>query len=498
MLHVLPATFYPEKSYLIPGLNGMEFLLDRPGFAHLIYNILDHLDISTLARLELICQSWRNFMIREQVWQHVVDHRLAGEGTWLRDRLSQNYSTFDMAQKDRENGDLATASMKLRQLAWRIQRGYLGAWKDQYADLVKIQEAKFVRAMKLRGRYVLFAMGGAVMVRPLFPLTSPTVETPGLEDVPPMETGNRSVPFVQFGGGHRREVNEFDINGKFVATVGRDRRLVLWTINWTTKELSDEDIQLHCAVSEAHKRLITTVKFINPHTLATSSRDHTIKIWHIKPGQEGQGYACDLTLEQTLQSHTHSVWCIDVTQDFIVSGSADKIQRAWKFDGDQWVEHHAFKGHSTGVRNVMIFQSMPSFFVSGDLLGEVKVWNLETKEIQYEVPEIESQGWFRHSGAVVSLSEAPGILAVMFGNIRIGLYNSLNVAVSLDLFRIVDVTPIVPQGFVRSITMTKFQLFLATVTGQNDIAVLDIWDELKCQSRLESNVVGQEWQFNLK
>lgn len=145
----------------------------------------------------------------------------------------------------------------------------------------------------------------------------------------------------------------------------------------------------------------------------------------------------------------------------------------------------------------MIFQSNPMFFVSGDSMGEVKVWNLETKEMQYEVPELESQGWFRHYGAVVCLSETPGILAVMYGNIRIGLYNSLNVATSLDLFRIIDITPIAPQGFVRSIAMTKFQLLLATVTGQNDIVVLDFWDEVKCQTRSELNVIGQEWQFNL-
>lgn len=321
---------------------NMEYILDRPGFSHLIYSILNHLDIPTLARLELVCQSWRNFIMREQVWQYVLDNRIAIEGSLIRNRLNQHYLPYEDIQRDRENGDFESVSKMLRKIVWRIERGFLNEWKNNYANLLKIKDARFIRAMTLKGQYVLYVMGGAVIVRPLFPIMQES------EGPSKTEQEVKTIPKVELSGCHRREVFELDVHGKFVATVGRDRKLVLWTIDWNIKGLSKEAIEVQYVVNEAHRRLITAVKFIDTHTLATSSRDHTIKIWKIKKSTDEAKYT--LYSKQTLHNHTHSVWCIDVTKDFIVSGSTDKIQRAWKFDGMQWIEHHAFRGHSSGMQ----------------------------------------------------------------------------------------------------------------------------------------------------
>ena len=37
-----------------------------------------------------------------------------------------------------------------------------------------------------------------------------------------------------------------------------------------------------------------------------------------------------MCLEQTIEGHVHSVWDLDCTADYLVTGSADKSIRVWK------------------------------------------------------------------------------------------------------------------------------------------------------------------------
>ena len=82
----------------------------------------------------------------------------------------------------------------------------------------------------------------------------------------------------------------------------------------------------------------------------------------------------------------------------------------------------------TGVRNLTILKCNPGLCVSGDLFGELKVWDLEEKSLKYEVEDVNERSLFRTSGAIVALSEfwngetGGGVLAAVNGNLKISIY----------------------------------------------------------------------------
>ena len=93
--------------------------------------------------------------------------------------------------------------------------------------------------------------------------------------------------------------------------------------------------------------------------------------------------------------------------------------------------HCQFQNDGAGVRQLIILAGFPNLILSGDLLGDLNVWNIETKCLQYSVPEsLSSQGQrqslFRIAGAVVGISQTKlsNTVAVAFGNERIDLFST--------------------------------------------------------------------------
>ncbi len=70
-----------------------------------------------------------------------------------------------------------------------------------------------------------------------------------------------------------------------------------------------------------------------------------------------------MSLVQTLGGHAHSVWAVDFSADFLVSGAADKKVRAWKRrrkggeeegeGGGWWEQHCEMEDHGSGTANCL-------------------------------------------------------------------------------------------------------------------------------------------------
>ena len=304
--------------------------------------------------------------------------------------------------------------------------------------------------------------------------------------------------------GHRREVSCLDVvkgNTNIVASGSKDRKLIIWCL---------ESGRILDYVSEAHERLITCVKFLQSSNmkkgslssvlLFTSSRDRRVKIWRI------QNKACvlkaySMTLEQTLQGHVHSVWVIDCTLNYLVAGSADKTIRVWKnnscdeeysLQGDipLYNPHCHFENEGAGVRQLLILENFPNLVLSGDLLGDLNMWNIETKTLQYSVPELSSveghrQSLFRIAGAVIGMSQvkSSSTVAVAFGSERIDLFSTSEAFTQLLLLRTIDLNSstlnILPQRsehrYVRGILATRTELYVCGISGKHGLLLFDFW-----------------------
>ena len=123
---------------------------------------------------------------------------------------------------------------------------------------------------------------------------------------------------------------------------------------------------------EGHTNEVTAVAFSpDGKTLASSSRDKTIKLWNIARGEE----------IGTLNGHVNEVNAIAFSPDgeTLASGSYDGTIKFWDFSNQQ--ELRSLKGHSMQV-NAIAFSPDGGTLASISYDGTIKLWNLsiETDE----------------------------------------------------------------------------------------------------------------------
>ena len=71
--------------------------------------------------------------------------------------------------------------------------------------------------------------------------------------------------------------------------------------------------------------------------------------------------------------HNHSVWSIDICENYLISASADQTLGVWKKEESSvWHFQHKLD-NDEAVRNVIILKKSPSLALSGDLIGDLKV-----------------------------------------------------------------------------------------------------------------------------
>jgi hypothetical protein len=78
------------------GTRIFDQILASGGLAHIAENIFDHLDVETFANCQLVCKSWRHFIVNitnGQLWKRKYLQKLAKPGT--RDLLNQIWIYFN-------------------------------------------------------------------------------------------------------------------------------------------------------------------------------------------------------------------------------------------------------------------------------------------------------------------------------------------------------------------------------------------------------------------
>ena len=190
----------------------------------------------------------------------------------------------------------------------------------------------------------------------------------------------------------------FSHDGQLLASVGEDKRIILWSI-------SEKKVIKH--INNSHSEGIYSVCFSqNDSLLVTGSADNTICQWNVSSGEQinqsivghkgvvlsviycqddtrilsasGDQTACLWDIEGNIiqQFIGASGWmydnCYNYTDDEVITASSDKSIRIWcSRNGRETVK---LDGHLGAVMSIAL--SDDGTLVSGDNLGEIKIWHI--------------------------------------------------------------------------------------------------------------------------
>ncbi len=199
--------------------------------------------------------------------------------------------------------------------------------------------------------------------------------------------------------GHNMRVTSvsFSRDGRTLASGSRDNTIKLWNIR-TGKEIR---------TLQGHNSRVSSVSFSRDgKTLASGSDDKTIKLWNVETGQE----------IRTFKGHNSRVFSVSFSRDgkTLASGSDDKTIKLWNVETGQ--EIRTFKGHNSIVYSVS-FSRDGKTLASGSDDKTIKLWNVETGQ--------EIRTFKGHNGSVFSVSFSPDgkTLATSSGDNTIKLWN---------------------------------------------------------------------------
>jgi hypothetical protein len=86
------------------GRRILDQILASEGLAHIAENFFDQLDGESLENCELVCKSWRQFIINNglKFWKKQYLQKLAKPGTDAHRRIKSNPKLFQLDQSDQE------------------------------------------------------------------------------------------------------------------------------------------------------------------------------------------------------------------------------------------------------------------------------------------------------------------------------------------------------------------------------------------------------------
>jgi len=418
-------------------------ILVSPGLFWIGEYIINDLlvDDKCFVNCELVCKTWRNFFVQSELWKKRLLKHIAPEGSHRRYVLQKHLKDFE---------DLIESHNHYRKVAFSFSRKAIEkSWENEQFSIKRIVSFPIVRDIQvMNGSQVIVAEKNTVTI---------ANRNEFIVENSILNIAKFNIKSVLKS--HRREVTclDFDAKSKIAISGGRDRNLITWDTSNGTK-LNTQN--------EAHARLITKVK-IHKDSIFSSSRDRSIKIWDL----------FSLTLVQTLiGDHAHSVWCIDISHSYLVSASADDSLGVWhQNDQDSWKLKHKLNNEEP-VRNVIILKKSPELAVSGDLLGDLKVWNIHEGQFKYQVPHPTDSGLFRQGGVIVSLTQTEDLVGVAFSIQSVALFSTKNCQTALEPLKLFELdTYLEKTAFIRTITLTEDgQLYVCNVSGQNGIVLFDI------------------------
>lgn len=152
----------------------------------------------------------------------------------------------------------------------------------------------------------------------------------------------------------------FSSDSRYLVSGGKDSRVTIWDIS-TGKALRD---------IKGHKDDITDVAISIENTIASSSKDKTVKLWDFNGN-----------LLRDLKGHRKEVMAVDFSHDgkYVVSGSADGTVKEWNVGTGN--EVRSINAHEGWVRTVA-YNHNSTLIASGGDDGKINIWNRSNGELQ--------------------------------------------------------------------------------------------------------------------
>jgi U3 small nucleolar RNA-associated protein 13 len=234
-----------------------------------------------------------------------------------------------------------------------------------------------------------------------------------------------------FGGqlvsGHTEAVMSLSLHSGFLLTTSRDGRTILWKISQDgglriKKVLkSTSGGQNACAMSSRvfaiggadcmleiwdyrenvfmsriHEKEINSVEISEERRLiATASQDKTAKVL----GLDGR-------VLHTLVGHSKGVWHACFGKNMLATCSTDKSVRLWSLETFACIG--VLEGHMSAVLKGAFYKN-DAYLITGSLMGEIKVWNVGKRTVEYSIS--------CHNDKVWALLSAPTVVTAGNGTI---------------------------------------------------------------------------------
>jgi ribosomal RNA-processing protein 9 len=249
--------------------------------------------------------------------------------------------------------------------------------------------------------------------------------------------GNETHVSIQ---GHTAEVLALAISsdGKFLASAGRDRRIIIWdaVANVLLKQFT------------GHRDAVASLAFRRrTHQLFSGSLDRTIKVWNLD----------QMAYVETLYGHQDAITDMDsLDKDACVTaGARDRSARVWKIVEESQLVFQA-KPEASSVDCVAMITEM--FFVTGSEDGTIAVWDTQKKRPLTAVKKAHGESNWITSLAAMKYGD---IVASGSSDGDVKLWNCVPKDRSISLLRKIPVV-----GFINGLTFDAHGSMLAVGVSQ--------------------------------
>lgn len=152
----------------------------------------------------------------------------------------------------------------------------------------------------------------------------------------------------------------FSHDSRYIISGGKDSRVTIWDAN-TGAEIRS---------IKAHGADVTDVAIRSDNTIASASKDKTVKVWDFNG-----------TLKRELTGHKREVMAVAFSHDGekLVSGSADGTVKEWEVATGKMIQ--SIDAHDGWVRTVAYNHNSTQIASGGDD-GKINIWNRSSGKLQ--------------------------------------------------------------------------------------------------------------------